>query len=79
MCLRSWPMSISATELPSEPLFFDPGGRPRRFAFLAMKNLPYKQGSYKPAMLALPWRSDSPVDCHHPAVMIVVSEPENGS
>src|SRR5262245_54470079 len=30
MWLRSWPMSIFAMDLLSEPLFFDPGGRPRR-------------------------------------------------
>ena len=32
-------MSIVATDLPMLFLFFEPGGRPRRFAFLAMENL----------------------------------------
>src|SRR6188768_2189389 len=36
MCARSWSMSIATTDLPIDFLFFDPGGRPRRFAFLAI-------------------------------------------
>src|SRR4030095_13958223 len=36
MCALSWPISIVATDWLIDFLFFDPGGRPRRFAFLAM-------------------------------------------
>src|SRR4051794_21811739 len=37
MCARSCGTSIAATDLPTVFLFFEPGGRPRRFAFFAME------------------------------------------
>src|ERR1044071_2214923 len=58
MYARSWATSIVATDLPRDFLFFDPGGRPRRFAFLAMGCL-VDSGScaYRPVIWALSCRA----------------------
>src|SRR5436853_3294122 len=48
MCARSCGTSIAATDLPTVFLFFEPGGRPRRFAFLAMETSMREMVSYTP-------------------------------